>query len=330
MHSRIRAITTHLPATVLDNATLAAQFPAWPAAKIEAKTGIRARRIAAADETAADLAVSAGQRLFADYGIQPSEIDFLLYCTQSPDQPLPTTACSIHRRLCLPVSCGALDFNLGCSGFVYGLGLAQGLIAGGQARQVLLLTSDTYTKYLHPEDHGTRTIFGDGAAATVVVACDEACIGPFVYGTDGGGHPHLIVEQGGARAATAGFTGGSPRPCHLYMNGPEIFNFTLSAVPEAVAAILTKAGLSLADIDVAVFHQANQFMLEHLRAKIGIPKDRFVVSMAETGNTVSATIPLALQAAAASGMLGAGKRVLVVGFGVGYSWGAAILRWTPQ
>ena len=329
MHSRIRAIAGHLPSNILDNATLATLFPAWPAAKIESKTGIRARRIAAADETAADLAVAAGQRLFADHGIQTREIDFLLYCTQSPDQPLPTTACSIHRRLGLPAGCGALDFNLGCSGFVYGLGLAQGLIAAGQARQVLLLTADTYTKYLHPEDHATRTIFGDGAAATVIAACDEACIGPFVYGTDGGGHSHLIIEQGGARASTAGFIGGSPRPCHLHMNGPEIFNFTLSAVPDAVTAILAKAGLTLSDIDVAVFHQANQFMLEHLRAKIGIPKDRFVIAMADTGNTVSATIPLALQAAVTSGMLRTGKRVLVVGFGVGYSWGAAILQWRP-
>lgn len=327
MHSYIRAISCHLPETKLANDALAALFPAWPAAKIEAKTGIRTRHIAAPDETASDLAVKAGLRLFAENSIAPGEIDYLLYCTQSPDQPLPTTACSIHRRLGLPTSCGALDFNLGCSGFVYGLGLAHGLIGSGQAHNVLLITADTYTKYLHPEDHGTRTIFGDGAAATLVSRSEQPGIGPFLYGTDGDGHGNLIVESGGARAATVGFTSASPKPCYLHMNGPEIFNFTLSAVPTAVNEILATAKLTLDDIDLVVFHQANQFMLEHLRNKIGIAKERFVITMADTGNTVSATIPLALRAVVDDKRLTPGKTALLVGFGVGYSWAGAVVRW---
>jgi 3-oxoacyl-[acyl-carrier-protein] synthase-3 len=334
MRARIAAISYHLPETVLDNVALALRHPRFQPEKLKAKTGIDRRHIAAAGETAADLAVAAAERLFAGTEVARVEIDYLIFCTQAPDYALPTSACLIHRRLGLRPGAGALDMNLGCSGFVYGLGLAQGLIQSGQAARVLLLTADTYSKFIDIDDLGTRSIFGDGAAATLVAASEtDGGIGPFVYGTDGKGAEHLIVPTGGARAPEAATDPGyeigtgerrSGRPLH--MNGPEVFNFTLGAVPALVEETLAKAGLGLGDIDLFVFHQANATMLEALRRKLGIPAGKFFVDL-DGGNTVSSTIPIALNRAVAAKALHPGMRVMLVGFGVGYSWAATLLTW---
>jgi 3-oxoacyl-[acyl-carrier-protein] synthase III len=335
MRTRIAAIAYHLPETVLDNAELARLNPRFRADKITAKTGIDRRHVAALGETASDLAVHAAERLFAETGAAPLDIDYLIFCTQAPDYVLPTSACLIHRRLVLRPGTGALDINLGCSGFVYGLGLAQGLIQSGQARRILLLTADTYSKFIDVDDLGVRSIFGDGAAATLIVAETEgaAGLGPFVYGTDGKGAEHLIVPTGGARepegAADAGYeigTGERRRGRPLHMNGPEVFNFTLGAVPALVHETLAKAELGLDDIDLFVFHQANATMLEALRRKLAIPHEKFFVDL-EGGNTVSSTIPMALRRAVEAGALRTGMRVMLVGFGVGYSWAATTLTW---
>jgi 3-oxoacyl-[acyl-carrier-protein] synthase III len=323
MEAVLRAIEYHLPEQVLTNEQLARDFPEFTVAKIEAKTGISERRIAAPAECASDLAVQAAQRLFQT-GISPGDVEYILFCTQSPDYLLPTTACLLQHRLGIPTTAGALDFNLGCSGYIYGLSLAKGLIESGQVRNVLLLTAETYSKYIDRGDRGLRTLFGDGAAATWIVgapATDPAVpsIGPVAFGTDGTGECNLIVSQGGARQPEAGK--------RLTMNGGEIFSFTLQTVPAAVRQILERAGLALADVDRFVFHQANQYMLENLREKIGIPAEKFIVEMRDCGNTVSSTIPIALKRAARAGGIQAGQRVMLVGFGVGYSWGAVLLRW---
>jgi 3-oxoacyl-[acyl-carrier-protein] synthase-3 len=325
MQAILRGVAYHLPERVLTNEQLAREFPGFPPAKIEAKTGIAQRHIADQDECASDLAVEAARRLF-QCGIAPADIDFLLLCTQSPDYLLPTTACLLQHRLGIPTTAGALDFNLGCSGYIYGLSLAKGLIESGQARNVVLLTADTYSKYLDPRDRGVRTLFGDGASATWVAAgadSGEPPIGPVMFGTDGAGECNLIVRRGGTRNP-AGHAEGDT---HLYMNGGEIFAFTLKTVPGAVKQLLERARISLTDIDHFVFHQANQYMLEHLREKLGIPPEKFIIEMWDCGNTVSTTIPIALARASAAGKLRAGQRVMLVGFGVGYSWGGLLLRW---
>lgn len=320
IQARITAIEYHLPSGVLTNEELATQFPEWGVEKIAAKTGISTRHIAADAELSSDLAFAAATELFASKACRPEDIDFILLCTQTPDHALPTTACLLQHRLGLRTSCGALDFNLGCSGFVYGLSLAKGLIETAQARRVLLLTAETYTKLLDPADKTVRTLFGDGAAATLVEANSETGeqIGPFVFGTDGSGGENLICTQGG-------FRGGAKS--QLFMNGPEIFNFTIKAVPEAVEQLLRRAGCVMDEVDLFVFHQANAYMLEHLRRKIGVPSEKFVVAMEHSGNTVSATIPIALKESEMKGKLRRGMKVMIVGFGVGYSWGAAMLRW---
>jgi 3-oxoacyl-[acyl-carrier-protein] synthase-3 len=327
MEAVLRAIEYHLPERVLTNEQLAREFPEFTVAKIEAKTGISERRIAAPTECASDLAEQAAQRLFQT-GIAPADVEYILFCTQSPDYRLPTTACLLQHRLGIPITAGALDFNLGCSGYIYGLSLAKGLIESGQVRNVLLLTAETYSKYIDRGDRGLRTLFGDGASATWIVgetAPDPVTvsIGPAVFGTDGAGACNLMVRQGGARQPG----GGPERDANLYMNGSEIFSFTLQTVPAAVRQILERAGLGLADVDRFVFHQANRYMLENLRDKIGIPAEKFIVEMHDCGNTVSSTIPIALKRAVLSGKIRTGHRVMLVGFGVGYSWGALLLRW---
>lgn len=338
MHASIAAIEYYLPPATVTTADLSSEFPDWSVAKIDEKTGIRDRHIAAEGECSSDMAVAAAGKLFDSGACRPGEIDFVLLCTQSPDYFLPTTACLIQDRLGVPTSAGALDFNLGCSGFVYGLGLAEGLIATGQASRVLLLTAETYSKFLNPRDRSVRTIFGDAAAATLLVA--EAgqvpAIGPFVYGTDGSGGPNLIVPTGGMRrprtaesaVVAEDDTGNARSQDDLFMNGGEIFSFTIAAVPEAVGVLLKKSGLTMADVDRFVFHQANRYMLEHLRKRMKIPPEKFQLTMDHCGNTVSSTIPIGLKHAALDGRLAKGDRVMLVGFGVGYSWGATLVRWS--
>jgi len=329
----IRAIAGFLPERVLDNEHLADELGDWTADKIREKTGIRSRRVAGLGECASDLAVGAAQRLFESGACAPEEVDFLLVCTQTPDHLLPTTACLVQERLGLPRHCGAVDVNQGCSGYVYSLALAKGLVENGLAGTVLVLTADTYTRLIHPQDRSVRTLFGDGAAATLVApARGPEGLGPFVFGTDGRGAPNLIVPAGGMRnpatpetAVVQDDEAGNRRSAqHLFMNGPEVFAFTLQQVPRAVNALLARAGLASGDVARYVFHQANAFMLECLRGKLGIPPERFSVHLEDTGNTVSASIPLALEADRRAGLLPAGAPVVLVGFGVGYSWAAAL------
>jgi 3-oxoacyl-[acyl-carrier-protein] synthase III len=331
--ARITAIATHLPDRVLSNDDLAALYPAWPAAKILEKTGIRERRIAAEGETATDLAFAAADKLFASGAIARDEVDFLILCTQAPDHILPTSACLLQHRLGLPTRMGALDINLGCSGFVYGLSLAAGLIASGAAANVVLLTADTYSKFIHPGDKSVRTLFGDGAAATLIRAGEPgeaAGIGPFVFGTDGSGAGDLIVEAGAARlprsartaAETTDRTGNTRSRDHLYMNGGAVLNFTLREVPRAVAALLAKTETAAADYDRFIFHQANKFMLAALERKLGLPPERVSRRFEAIGNTVSSTIPFALEQEMADGACSPGTRMMLVGFGVGLSWAA--------
>jgi 3-oxoacyl-[acyl-carrier-protein] synthase-3 len=332
-----RAVASYLPEQTLTNEQLAAEFTDWTADKILEKTGIACRRIAAEEECSSDLGVRAAEKLFATGVCKPEEIDFLLFCTQSPDYFLPTTACLVQDRLGLRTSCGALDFNQGCSGFVYGLALAKSLIESSVAERVLLITAETYSKFINARDRSVRTIFGDAAAATLVTASSNGSddlLGPFVFGTDGRGAENLIVSAGGLRKPLSTATaeeredkGGNWRSDqNLYMNGPEIFNFTLSTVPKSVNQLLARAECKLEDVDHFVFHQANRFMLERLRAKMNIPAEKFSIEMEDCGNTVSSTIPIALERMALGGKLTPGQRVMLVGFGVGYSWAAGMMR----
>jgi 3-oxoacyl-[acyl-carrier-protein] synthase-3 len=333
--ARIVGVATHVPATILSNDELAADFPDWPAEKILEKTGIRERRIVGPEETATDLAEAACAALFARQPELREQVDFLIFCTQAPDYFLPTSACVLQDRLGLPTRIGALDINLGCSGFVYGLSLAAGLIAAGAARTVLLVTADTYSKFIHPRDKSVRTLFGDGAAATAINADDggSATIGPFVFGTDGSGADRLIVRSGGARLPRSDDTaresedrsGNVRSDDNLFMDGGAVLNFTLREVPRMFRQLLEDAGLAPEDLSMAVLHQANKFMLDALQKKLGLSDAAVPRRYEMIGNTVSSTIPFVLEEELAAGRLPPGSRVALLGFGVGLSWAAALV-----
>lgn len=332
MQAYIKAISYYLPEKVVTNEEIVADFPEWTVEKIAEKVGVHRRHVAGKDEAVTDLGVKAAERLFSENtDIHREDIDFILLCTQSPDYYLPSSACIIQDRLGSPTTCGAFDFNLGCSGYVYGLAIAKGLITAAIARNVLLLTAETYNKYLHPRDKGNRTIFGDAATATIISTEGFAEIGSFALGTNGAGAKNLIVKTGGSRhpekANDLSFDeNGNPHSSdYLYMNGSEIFSFTQKNVPIVVRKTLEKNGLSMEDIGMFVFHQANSYMLNFLRKKIKITPEKFFINMAEVGNTVSNSIPIALVDAQKDGKLTG--PILICGFGVGYSWGGCILNY---
>ena len=249
-----------------------------------------------------------------------------------PDYLLPSTACLLQDRLGIPTSAGALDYDLGCSGCVYGMAIAKGLIAAGLARNVLLLTAETYTKYLHPDDKSNRSIFGDGAAACLISTEGFAEIGEFSLGTDGSGANNLIVKTGASRQKdkTGKFVedeeGHIWYDDYLYMNGGNIFNFTLETIPIMMKEILEKNGLEIGQIDYYVFHQANKFMLNTLRKFCVLPKDKFYVNLENTGNTVSSTVLIGLKKCIDKGVFKEGDIVMISGFGVGLSWGGTIIK----
>ena len=328
----IKGISYYLPERVVTNEELLKEFPEWSVDKVAAKVGVNSRHLAAADETAGDMAEKAARKLFEEYNVNPKDIDFLLLCTQSPDHFLPSTSCILQNRLGIPTSSGAFDYNLGCSGCVYGMAMAKSFVDSGLAKNVLLLTAETYQKNLHPSDKSNRSIFGDGAAACLISSEGIAEIGECVLGTDGSGAEHLIVKTGAARCkqptgvVTEDADGHQCFDDYLYMNGSAIFNFTLDAVPAMMKEILAKNKMEKDDVDYYVFHQANKFMLNTIRKVCVLPKDKFYVNLEETGNTVSSTVMIGLKQCLESGTVHEGMKVMVTGFGVGLSWGGTILK----
>lgn len=335
MGAEVRAISRHFPHGKLTNADLNEIFPEWSIDKISDKTGIHNRFIASSDEYSSTLGIGAGLKLIEACHLDVAIFDYLILVTQSPDFALPSTACIVHEGLGMTESAGSIDINMGCSGYIYGLGMANALVESGHSKNVLLITADTYSKYLNPEDKTVRTIFGDGATATWISMSRDGSerIGRFTYGTDGRGARHLIVPSGGLRTgesfaprAEISSRGLTPSTYDLFMDGAEIFNFTLRVAGPSLEEILKDNNLILEDVDYFVFHQANAFMLEHLRKKLNIPVEKFAVMMADWGNTVSSTIPMAIVEMLERNMLPGEKTVLLMGFGVGLSWGGTVIK----
>lgn len=321
MAAFIKAISYYLPEIILTNEALVKEFPEWTVEKVAKKVGINQRHIAAKDEFVSDMAVSASEKLFQENNIEASDIDFVLLCTQSPDYFLPTTACMVQDRLGIPKTAGALDYNQGCSGYVYGLALAKGLLVANVAKNILLITSEAYSKHIQDSDKGNRTIFGDAASASLISTEGFAEIGEFEVGSDGSGYEDLIVKNGGMKTPKKG---DSSSDDYLYMNGSGVFNFTIAAVPGLINETLRKNNVAdISKIDWFVFHQANSFMLNHLRKKVGIEKENFLMHMENCGNTVSSTLPIVLKEHLHN--FKSGNKIVLAGFGVGYSWGGTML-----
>lgn len=332
MNAYIKGISYYLPEKILGNEELAEIFPEWSVEKIEKKLGIMERHITAEGETASDLGVKAAETLIAEYGINREDVDFLIFCTQSPDYILPTTACIMQERLGLTTKMGAFDLNLGCSGFVFGLMTAKSYVQTGIAKNVLLITAETYSKYIHPNDKSNRTIFADGAAACLISTEGIAEIGEFTLGSDGKGAENLIVKSGAARHREAyndlviNEFGNPMSSDYIYMNGPEILNYTLERIPEMIADVLEKNHETMKDIDLHVYHQANAYIAKLQRRKMKIEEDKYYHCYEHCGNTVSSTIPIALKEAIKDGSIKKGMKVLSVAQGLGYSWGGFLLK----
>ena len=319
---RISEIETYFPEKKVTNEDLQKEFPEWSPEKIFNKVGVKQRYTASAEETVLELAVKASEKLLKK--IDKNEIDFILFCTQSPDYHLPTTACILQDRLGLRKDIGALDFNLGCSGFVYGLSIAKGLIATGAAQNILLVTAETYTKYLRKSDKSNRTIFGDGVAATFIQKDEAKENFQFILGTDGSGYDNLIVRNGGGKNRIN--KEDEAGNC-LYMNGQNIFIFTIEKIPALVKEILEKNNLTKNNVDYYIFHQANAHILRRQREILDIPEEKFYINLEKYGNTVSSTIPIALKDALETGKVKRGQKIMLIGFGVvGLSWGATIIE----
>ncbi|MBZ4041967.1 ketoacyl-ACP synthase III [Flavobacterium hibisci] len=329
MGAIIKAIEYVYPKNKVTNEDLVREFHNYDFSKFEVKVGIKNRYWVGEKETALDLAVQVCEKLFESQDRQ--EIDYVLYCTQSPEYFLPTTACVLQNKLGLKKNIGALDFNLGCSGFTYGVSLAKGLITSGQVKNVLLVTAETYSKYLHPKDKSNRAIFGDAATATLLSFDEIEGLGEFLFGTDGSGYDKLIVKNGASRFQ---FDPQSPEIVygtdntytdnHLYMNGPEVFNFTSEVIPNFTKEILEKNNVKTENINQFVFHQANAFMLNFIRKRLKIVTENFFIDLEDGGNTVSCTIPIALKKYSQS--IEKETTIAIVGFGVGLSWSGGLIK----
>ncbi len=303
------------------NQQLEKENPDWRMEEITKKTGVKQRFTVNKDETAADLAVAAAKNIL-EADKNKNEIDFVILVTSSPDYLLPTTACTIQDRLGLKKNCIAFDINLGCSGFVYGLSIAGSMIESGVAQKGLLLCGDTYSKHIHKHDRVCRPIFSDGAAATLLSKNNEKHLGPFELGTDGSGFNNLIIPGSGTREIQ-----GNAQANQLYMNGSKVFMFTMNTVPPLVRSIVDKAHLQMDDIDLFIFHQASRIVLENIERKLALPPEKVFSNLEMKGNTVSATIPIALKDAETQGRIKRGDTVALIGFGVGLSWGGCIIKW---
>lgn len=325
----IKALTYYLPENVLTNSML--ENDLGSVEYIAKAAGVETRRIVTNNITASDLAVKAAEKLFLEEKTKPESIDFLLYCSQSPDYFMPSTSCIIQNKLGIPTTAGAFGYDLGCSGYVYGLAIANSFVESGLAKNVLLLTADTISKYLHPHDKN-RLLFGDAASATLVSIEGIASIGKFEKGTDGSGYEHIIIRNGGNRhkeltgKSHIDENGNTHYEDNFDMNGEAVFNFTVERIPLLIEGCLKNNAIQKEDVDYYVFHQANKYMLNTLRKVNNLPKDRFFVDLSDTGNTTSSTVPIGLVKSLKAGAIKDGMNVMVAGFGVGLSWAATILR----
>jgi 3-oxoacyl-[acyl-carrier-protein] synthase-3 len=331
----IEGIGYSLGALTVTNEQLQAENPNWDMSKTIERTGVASRPIAAVGQTALDLALEATADVFARLQISASDVDALIFCTQTPDHVLPPNSALLHGRLGMQSSVMAFDITHACSGFVYALGIARSLVVSGTARRVLVVTADTYSRLVHPLDRSIRPLFGDGAAATVVSGHHPRLKTVDVsFGTSGRHAERFIVKNGGARHASSASnapvlpdrSGRIYSDDHIRMDGIGILSFFNNAVPSAVRDMLGKHRIAMADVSLFVFHQASRLALDGIARSLQIADDKMIVDMEDTGNLVSASIPVALARLIDRGAVVEGQTVVLCGFGVGLSWATALMK----
>lgn len=306
-------------------------------ARLKKTIGLDRRRVVDEGVTAADLCCAAAIRLLEKSGLAVGEVDAVIFVTQTPDYPQPCNAAVVHGKLGLPTDCAALDVNLGCSGYVYGLWLAHMMVSVGGCQRVLLLAGDTISRLAHSKDRTVAPIFGDGGSATLVERCAVDSPSWFSLETDGSGYDKLIVPAGGARTPCSAETAiahedeaGNLRTAeHLFMDGAEIFNFSIQVEPRAVRELLEYAELEIEGVDHFVFHQANRYILTNIAKRLKIDLEKVPMRTVERyGNQSSASIPSAICGELSELVLGGSRRLLLSGFGVGLSWASAVVDLT--
>lgn len=324
-HLALRGVVCALPRTEIHNAAFEERFGAAGVADVSKMIGVQSRRRAPEGQTTADLCQAAAETLLADLGWERDSVDALIFISQTPDYVLPATACALHGRLGLHKACVAFDVNLGCSAYAYGLWLASRMLDGQAIGRVLLLVGDTISKTVDDSDRATALLFGDAGTASALEFDPAATPSHFILGSDGSGERHLMMAASACRPYLGDDTRLAQRDAaKLYMDGGEIFNFTLKNIPPLVADLLHFSGRQAEQIDAFLFHQANTFMLKHIIKKTRLPPERAPINMDRYGNTSSASIPLLI--CTSLGAHAQGKNVAMFGFGVGYSWSAALLN----
>ncbi len=336
MLAEIRDIGLYFPENVYSNNDLQEDFPNLKVKELTRLTGVFSRHICENNETSVDMGVNAAKQLFLQGKIEKQYIDYLIFCSAGGDFITPASSCIVHEKLGLKPECGTVDINQGCTGFIHGLNLANALIAAGGLENVLLITSEAISKTIHLKDKGNRAIFGDAAAATLICRADEKTnYGKFIFGTDGSKYDQIIIKHGRERfplpeLAEEDFIddfGTTRNNSKIYMNGSEVFNFSIGKAPELIDSLLANANLQKDEIDFFVFHQSNRILLETLGKKLIIPEEKIIFELETNGNTVSSSIPIALKRAEEKGLIKKGQKLLIAAFGVGFSWGGAIIEY---
>lgn len=339
MSTAITASSYYVPEQKLTHAELEARYGADTARKIADSSGILERRVVTAGQCASDLAVRAAEDLLNAHRIDRSTIDLVIFATQTPDYLLPTTACLMQERLKLPTSCAAFDINLGCSQYVYSLAVAHSMVEAGLARRALVMTGDTVSRILHPQDRAVVPLFGDAGTATLLERCPaEQGFLRFKLGTDGKGAPFLIWPTSGLRLprtpqsaeVIVDKSGSSRRADDMAMDGAAIFVFTLKTVPKLVEDLLAEQGMTVADVDLFIFHQASEMIVESSAKKLKIPREKLHYKLHDVGNSGGSTVGIALTDAWLKGRIRPGMKILLSAFGVGLSWAGALIRWPEQ
>jgi 3-oxoacyl-[acyl-carrier-protein] synthase-3 len=327
--ARIAGVVSCIPPRIVENDSFIEKFGDG-VAEVTKMTGVEKRHYVEDGVTTSDLCEAAANRLLEKLGWERDTVDGIIFISQSPDYPLPATAILLQERLGLTTSTVAYDVNLGCSGYPYGLWMAMMAVQTGAARRILLAVGDVSTRSIDVNDRATAMLFGDAGCVTGIEAAEgEAGEATFILGSDGRGGENLIVPKSRHRIRKAEGKFEGRDLDLLYMDGAEIFNFTLKSVPPLIKETVETAGKSIEDYDGFLLHQANKFMITHIAKKAKLPKEKVPINMDRYGNTSSATIPLLMTTDMAEQLATGSRQIGMFGFGVGYSWASASMRVGP-
>ena len=321
-----------LAPNLISNKELVKRYPEYTEEQIFKNTGINKRYAIDKGGLTSDFATKCGEKFFSEFPVKKEDIDFLIFCTEGPDYIAPATSCIIQHKLGLSTTIGTIDLSFGCSGYTYGLSIAKAIVESGMAKNVLFITADIPTQVLPPKDAHLHFLFSDGATTTLITLEEKGqSIGNFTFGTNGAGEENLRVRNSAfcEPKNSNWYNNNSNKDLpvgRMEMNGEAIFRFSIDKVPQLIEQVLDKNNCKQDDIDLFIFHQASSIILKSLKRKLKIPDEKFFSNLADVGNTVSASIPIAFVEAKKQGIIKPNMKILIAGFGIGYSWSGTIIQ----